>query len=328
MHIFLTGATGFIGRVLCRHLEKTGAGLTCVMQKPAAGMPDNHFLGTRRCFVGRIGAHTDFGGYLEQTDVVIHAAGCAHMPTRSDYDMLEMFFEVNLHATKNLALQAAQKGVRRFVYISSAAVMGRSSSGRPPFCEKDVPAPYNSYTLSKFRAEQELETIAEQTGMEVVILRPPLVYGPGVKANFLKLLDLVHTGLPLPFAGINNARSFICLDNLMDIIEKCAVHANIGSRTFLVSDGNPISTPQLLTHISAAMGKKPRMFAFPPHLVRSVLTFLGKKGIYDRLWGDMSLDTGKIQKVLGWHPVISADAGILQTVDWYVNRKNATPKGE
>jgi nucleoside-diphosphate-sugar epimerase len=133
MHIFLTGATGFIGRALCRHLENTGVSITCTMRKPAAGMPDNHFFGTRRCFVGSLGAHTDFGGYLEQTDVVIHAAGFAHMPTRSDYDLLGMFFEVNLHATKNLALQAAQKGVPRFVYISSAAVMGRSSSGRAPF---------------------------------------------------------------------------------------------------------------------------------------------------------------------------------------------------
>jgi len=321
MNVFLTGASGFIGNALRLDLEKKNINVTCLFRRPPAGPPGKNASGTPRFLVEQWDAHTDFSQYLAHTDVLIHAAGCAHMPTRSDYDRLEMFLDVNVYATKNLALQAARSGVRRFVYISSAAVMGRSNNNRPPFCETDAPAPYNSYTLSKHKAEQVLETIAEKTGMEVVILRPPLVYGPGVKANFLKLLDLAYIGLPLPFGGIHNARSFICLDNLVDAAATCAVHAHAGSRTFLVSDGPSMSTPQLMSHISAGMGKKPGMFFFPPSLARSVLTFLGKKGIYDRLWGDMALETKKIRKVLGWQPRTGPEAGIAQTAAWYVNKK-------
>ena len=321
MNIFLTGASGFIGNALRPALKKKNLNVTCLFRRPPAHPPGKNVSGTPCFLVEKWDAHTDFRRYLAQTDVVIHAAGCAHMPTASDYDMLETFFDVNVYATKNLALQAARMGVRRFVYISSASVMGRTNNDRRPFCETDAPAPYNSYTLSKYKAEQVLETIDEKTGMEVVILRPPLVYGPGVKANFFKLLDLAYTGLPLPFAGIHNARSFIGLDNLVDAIAMCAVHPHAGSRTFLVSDGSPMSTPQLLTHISAGMGKKPGMFFFPPSLARSVLTFLEKKGIYDRLWGDMALETKKIRNMLDWHPKTGPEAGIAQTAAWYVNQK-------
>ncbi len=199
-------------------------------------------------------------------------------------ELYQRFFSVNHEGTRNLAVQAARQGVKRFVFMSSVLVNG-SESPAGPFCETDRATPPNAYAVSKYEAEKSLEKIGAETGMEVVILRPPLVYGPGVKANFLKLLDLVYAGIPMPLGAIDNRRSFIGLQNLVDAVCLCLDHEKAGNQTFLISDGMDLSTPRLITTIAEAMGRHARLFAVPDRIMRTGLTLLGRKQIYDRLWG-------------------------------------------
>jgi nucleoside-diphosphate-sugar epimerase len=318
MKILLTGRTGFIGRSLYPELIKRNYKVICALGKKHRGGADQHLLFERTFYFNTLNSHTDFTEVLENIDVVIHLAGRAHMPAKTDYEMHREFLDVNFHGTVNLAQQAAQKRVKRFVFISSISVNGKSTQPGRDFIEEDAEKPYNSYTISKLKAEQALRKIEEGTGMEVVIIRPPLVYGPEVKANFLKLLNLVHTGWPLPFSGIKNRRSFIAIDNLVDAIAHCAVHESAGGETFLVSDGQPLSTPQLIGKISTAMGVKSRLFNFPSPILKALLTLLKKKGIYDRLWGNLTVDSTKIRQHLNWQPRVTVDEGIQKTVQWYL----------
>jgi nucleoside-diphosphate-sugar epimerase len=243
------------------------------------------------------------------------------MPTKNDYDMYNDFLEINFHGTINLAKQAFQNGVKRFVFISSIGVNGKSTPDGYRYTEEDEEQPYNSYTLSKMKAEMGLRKLAQKSAMEVVIVRPPLVYGPHVKANFLKLMRLVYSGLPLPFAGINNVRSFIFIDNLTEVITLCVTAANAGNQTFIVCDDPPLSTPQLLHKISHAMGKRLWLFGCPPAVVKIVATVLQKQGVYNRLWGNLAASPKKIQNQLKWEPKISVDEGIWKTVSWFCEQK-------
>jgi nucleoside-diphosphate-sugar epimerase len=325
MRIFLTGATGFIGRSLYLLLKRRNHTVTCAVRKDSSDGQNRNSLFERICYFDTLNVETDFRKALEKSDVVIHLAARAHMLTKSDYDLYDQFMDINFHSTRNLAEQAAQKGVKRFVFISSIGVNGKSTEAELAYTEEDEEKPFNSYTLSKLRAEQALRKIEADTGMEVVIIRPPLVYGPEVKANFLKLLDLVHTGVPLPFAGLKNKRSFIAIDNLVDAITECAVHEKAGGETFLVSDGHPLSTPQLLDKISISMGVHLRMFYFPSPILKAVLTLFQKKGIYERLWENLIVDSTKIQQYLGWLPKVTVDEGIQKTVQWYVENYKRNP---
>ncbi len=259
------------------------------------------------------GRHMMLEGCLKNVDLVIHLAGVAHGTGP--------FFDVNYHGTRNLALKAARSGVKRFVFLSSVTVNGRSGAQARAITEKDIETPYNAYSLSKYKAEQALRLIEKETGMQVVIIRPPLVYGPGVKANFLKLLGLAATGLPLPLGRIPNQRSFIGIDNLNHAVITCALHPCAAGHTFFVSDGCSLSTPRLMENLSAAMGKKPRLFYFPARMFRWVLTLLGKQGIYERLWWNLTVDISKIKHLLGWEPRVSVEEGIKKTVQWYLNKK-------
>jgi nucleoside-diphosphate-sugar epimerase len=256
---------------------------------------------------------------MKDIDQVVHLAGLAHAaPHGVGFDRYQPFFSVNHEGTRNLAVQAARQGIKRFVFISSILVNG-SASTEAPFCETDRANPQNAYAAAKFEAEKSLEKIGAETGMEVVILRPPLVYGPGVKANFLKLLDLVYAGVPMPFGAVSNRRSFMGLKNLVDAVCLCLGHEKAGNQTFVVSDDEDLSTPQLVSTIAAAMDRPLRLFAVPEKFMETGLSLLGQKNIYDRLWGTLQVDPVKIRTRLGWEPRVSVDQGLGETVHWYLN---------
>lgn len=318
MKILLTGVTGFIGRALYPELIKREHTVTCVVRKKYSGVQDINRLFGRVFYFETLNDTAEFEEALKDIDVVIHLAAWAHKITKYDYDMKEEFMDINFHGTVNIGKQAAQRGVKRFVFISSIGVNGKSTEPATAYTEKDEVSHHSSYTFSKLCAEQALREIEEKTGMEVVILRPPLVYGPEVKGNFLKLLNIIHTGLPLPFAGIRNERSLIAIDNMVDAIAECVVHEKAGGQTFIVSDGQSLSIPQLIRKISTFMGVKSRLFYFPTPPCELLLSLLNKKGIYNSLWRSLTVDSSKIRQHLEWQPKVSIDEGIQKTVQWYL----------
>lgn len=317
MKILLTGANGFIGRALYRALLGRNQEISCVFRENKRGRVDREFDSCRPFFIADLNGDTDWKGPLREVGVVVHLAALAHMITKTDFELHRRFLAVNYEGTWNLAVQAAQNGIKRFVFISSVGVNGKTNPGKP-FSETDVENPHNSYTIAKFKAEQALREIEAKTGMEVVIIRPPLVYGPYVKANFLKLLNLVHTGVPLPLAGVSNKRSFVALENLVDAILVCMEHENAGGKTFIVSDGNALSTEELIWKIARKMGREPRLFPMPDLVMKIFFSLLGKQSIYERLWGSLSVDATRIQQELGWAPKISTDLALEKTVRWYL----------
>ncbi len=320
--ILLTGANGFIGRALCPLLSEKGYFVRCALREKHIGEGDQISGMGDYYYFKAVDGETEWKEALNGINVVIHLAARVHVLKEDSRDPLSEFRKVNLEGTKHLAESSAKAGARRFVFISSIKVNGEHTTAIKPFSEKDSAEPQDGYAISKWEAEKALRKIEAETGMEVVIIRPPLVYGPGVKANFLRLLDIVYKGLPLPFAGIENRRSFIALDNLVDAIALCAGHLEAGGQTFLVSDGEDLSTPDLICRVSNAMGKPTRLFPFPPVVIKGLLKVAGKGNIYERLWGSLVVDSGKIRQVLGWEPPVSVDMGIKKTVDWYLNGRN------
>ena len=228
------------------------------------------------------------------------------------------FRSVNVEGTANLARQAAAKGVKRFIFLSSVKVNGEFTETGQPFTADDAPLPKDPYGVSKYEAETLLQKIATETGIEVVIIRPPLVYGPGVKANFESMMRWLVRGVPLPLAAMtNNRRSLVALDNLVDLIAMCLSHPAAANQTFLVSDGEDLSSAQLLKRMGAAMGHPARLFYLPPALLKLGASVLNRPGIYQRLCGSLQLDIAKTRQVLGWTPPVSVDEGLRRTAESY-----------
>ena len=252
---------------------------------------------------------------LPGIDVVIHLAARVHVMKKNTADPLAAYRRINVHGTEKLARQAAALGVKRFVFLSTVKVNGEESWR--PYTETDTPAPVDSYGISKMEAELRLRKIAAETGMAVVILRPPLVYGPGVKANFLKLLQTVDRRMPLPFAGVKNQRSLIYVENLVDAIVACVRHPNAPGQTFLVSDGKDVSTPDLIRMMSALLHKSPRLFSVPGLCLHIASRLTGKGPVMDRLIGSLTVDTAKIREELDWRPPFTLQEGIEETVAWF-----------
>jgi nucleoside-diphosphate-sugar epimerase len=236
-------------------------------------------------------------------------------------DPLEEFRKVNVLWTAALAEAAAISGVKRFIFLSSIKVHGERSPH--PFTEQDTPAPLDPYSISKLEAEEKLKEVGAATGMEIVVLRPPLVYGEGVRANFLSLLRLVEKGFPLPLSSIDNQRSMIYRENLVDALCLCLDHPDAANQTFLVSDGIDFSTPELIRMIATQMRKGSHLFPFPQKILRSLLVAAGRENVYERLCGDLAADTSKIQSVLGWSPPFSREQGIRNTVNWYLQNSQS-----
>ena len=268
--------------------------------------------------MGSLSSKTDWTVALANVNQVVHLAARVHVMNDKSTDPLAEFREVNVEGTANLARQAAAAGVRRFVYLSSIKVNGEFTEVGLPFTADDAPAPEAPYGVSKHEAEQALCQIAADTGMEVVIIRPPLVYGPSVKANFESMMRWLARGVPLPLAAVTqNRRSLVALDNLVDLIATCLSHPAAANQTFLVSDGEDLSTAELLKRMGAAMGNPARLFYLPPALLKLGATGLNKPGIYLRLCSSLQLDITKTRRFLDWTPAVSVDEGLRRAAEGF-----------
>lgn len=311
--VAITGATGFVGRSLCRAMLENDWKVRGVIrsEKHGADLPAD--VETVR--VPSIGPDTDWSRALNGVDAVVHLAARVHVMNETAADPITEFREVNVHGSERLARMAAQAGVRRFVFISSVKVNGEG--GDITYTEKGPPAPEDAYGISKLEAELVLQKIAAGTGLEVVILRPPLIYGPGVKANFLRMVEVVERGFPIPLASIHNHRSFIYLENMVHAIVTCVEHPDAAGQTYLVSDGHDVSTPELIRGIAAALGRPARLFPFPASLLKFTGRLSGNSAAVDRLIGSLTVNISKIERELGWKPPCTIEQGIKETATWF-----------
>ena len=306
--ILVTGATGFIGKALITGLMLQDYHVVATVRNENSSVPQCH-----KAFVtSEIDERTDWFEVLDGIDVVIHLAARVHVMNDSTADPLAEYRKVNTAGTLNLARQAVTAGVKRFIFISSIKVNGERTGDRRgvAFSEDDVPCPQDAYAISKWEAEQGLMTIAKETGLEVVIIRPPLVYGPGVKANFRLLVEWVQRGVPLPLGAVHNKRSFVALDNLVSFIILCIEHPKAANEVFLISDGEDVSTTELLQKIARALGKRSFLLPVPEGLMTFVASLMGKDDVADRLFGSLQVDCSKARELLGWKPVVSMDEGL------------------
>lgn len=307
--VMLTGASGFVGRSLLERLHQEGYELVAPSRTPLAGAP----AGVCNPLVGGLAADVDWGGSLESVSVVIHSAARVHVMNDTADDPLVEFRKANVDGTVSLARQAAAAGVRRFVFISSIKVNGEGTEPGQPYRADDAPAPQDPYGVSKMEAEQALRAVASETGMEVVIIRPVLVYGPGVKANFRSMMSWLSKGVPLPLGATGNKRSLVAVDNLVDLIATCIEHPAAANQTFLVSDGEDLSTTQLLQRMGSALGRPARLLPVPAGLLQAVAAMLGRRAIAQRLCGSLQVDITKTRELLGWTPPVSVDDALRRT---------------
>jgi nucleoside-diphosphate-sugar epimerase len=314
----VTGANGFIGRALCKRLRIDGWQVRGSVRssKQLVHLQD----GVEAVIVESIGPDTDWTEALIGVDTVVHLAARVHVFNDSAQNPMVTFRKVNVNGTERLARTAASAGARRFFYMSSVKVNGEGRS--TPYQEEDTLNPQDPYGISKWEAEQVLHKIADETDLEVVIVRPPLVYGPGVKANFLRLLDMVNRGIPLPLASVYNRRSLIYLDNIVDAALLCLTHPNAAGQTYLVSDGEDVSTPELLRRMGLALGRPARLIPLPLILMHLAGRALGKSAETQRLLSSLTIDCSKIQRELGWRAPYTMAEGLTATARWYLTGGN------
>jgi nucleoside-diphosphate-sugar epimerase len=317
--VLVTGADGFVGKAVCRRLLESGctprAGLRNASPWPAlqAATPGlNEFA-----ILGDLGANPNLNAALAEVSAVVHLAARVHVMNDTARNPLHEFRRVNVGGTASLARAAAEEGVRRFVFVSTVKVNGESTAGRP-FTEQDLPAPQDPYAVSKWEAEEALRRISAETGLEVAIIRSPLVYGPGVRANFLRLMRLVERGLPLPLPDTNNRRSLIGVGNLADCLVRCITHSAAASQTFMVSDGEDVSTRELVVRMAPLLGRSARFLPVPELILRLAARLVGKRSAIDRLLGSLEIDSSKIRRTLDWEPPVTLGCGLETTARWYV----------
>jgi nucleoside-diphosphate-sugar epimerase len=313
--ILVTGATGFVGGALVKQLaaDLTFRGVVAAVRREASAWPE----GVQRVPVGDLVPTTDWRAALQGVDAVVHCAARVHVMQDDAADPLEAYREVNVRGTLNLARQAAHAGVSRFVFVSSIKVNGETTQPGRPFTADDTPSPLDPYGVSKMEAERGLRDIEAQTGMEVVIVRPPLVYGPGVKANFAAMMRWVARGIPLPLGAVHNARSMVALDNLVDLLAACLKHSAAAGQTFLVSDGEDVSTSDLLRRTSRAVGKEVFLWPVPAFLLEWGAALLGRRAMAQRLCGSLQVDIEKTRRLLGWTPPLTLDQGLKRAVEGF-----------
>ncbi|MBU1425715.1 MAG: SDR family oxidoreductase [Gammaproteobacteria bacterium] len=340
--IAVTGASGFVGHCLCAEIARRGGRVKAILRTS-----DSLQQKFESFVVGQINGHTDWAESLRGVDVVIHLAARVHVMHEEAANPLDEFRKVNVVGTERLARQAARAGVKRLVFVSSIKVNGEntlsppfggtsSHSTRPPkdgdqvagypargggerkvFAESDIPSARDPYGISKWEAEQALHRVAAETGLEIVIVRPPLVYGPGVKGNFAQMLKAIARGIPLPLASVHNLRSLLYVENLVDSLLVCATHPAAVGRTYLVSDGDDVSTPDLLRQLGNAMGLPARLFPFPPAWLKLGGRLIGKADQVERLLGSLRVDSGKIRRELNWKPPYTLQQGLQATAARY-----------
>lgn len=317
--ILVTGGTGFVGSSVLATLLQEGIGsVRAAVRHADAVVP----FGAEKVVVRDLTADTDWTAALDGITEVVHSAARVHIMDDTAADPLEEFRRVNVQGTLALARQAAAVGVRRFVFVSSIKVNGEMTALGTAFTADDAPAPVDAYGISKMEAEQGLRALEAQTGMEVCIIRPPLIYGPGVRANFAVMMRWLGRGLPLPLGAIHNQRSLVALDNIVDLIITCIRHPGAAGQTFLVSDGQDTSTTELLQRMGRAMGCTARLVPVPASLLKLVAGILGKQDVAQRLCGSLQVDIKKTQRLLEWSPPLTLEQGLQKAAKGNNNEKN------
>ncbi len=323
--VLVTGSNGFVGKYVCHKLLASGF-------TPVAGVRDPRVWPelqravpglTEVSLLGDLGANPDLRDSLSGTSVVVHLAARVHVMRESTRDPLQEFRRVNVEGTKSIALAAAATGVRRLVFVSTVKVHGESTSGNP-FDHGTPLNPQDPYAISKWEAEEELRAIAAKSGIEVVIVRPPLVFGPGVGGNFLRLTKLVDRALPLPWPNGANCRSMIGVDNLADFLVRCVGHPKAAGQSFLVKDSEDISTRELISRLARHLNRRPRLFLVPEPLIRLAARLASKEDAVSRLLDSLVIDSGNAQRLLGWSPPMTLDDGLALTAQWYRESRQST----
>ncbi|WP_150806743.1 UDP-glucose 4-epimerase family protein [Pseudomonas fluorescens] len=316
--VLITGATGFVGSALVSALDNHQGYLpiSVVRSKKHSNVPTAQLFS-----IPDMSSTTDWSEGLKGAAIVIHAAARVHVMKEVAADALAEFRKVNVEGTVNLARQAAAAGVKRFVFISSIKVNGEGTNIGQPFTADDIPAPSDPYGLSKKEAEEALHAISAETEMEVVIIRPTLIYGPGVKANFRNMMGWLQKGIPLPFGAIHNKRSLVSLENLVSLIMVCLEHPNAAGQIFLVSDGVDLSTTELLERTATALGVKSRLVPVPERLLTFCAVALGRRSLSQRLCGSLQVDIQKTESLLGWYPPVSIEDSLNRTAKEFLEHR-------
>ena len=307
--LLITGVTGFVGKAVCEQAARHGFAV-----KGALRIRGEMLSCIEPFVVGEINVATDWGSALRDVNAVVHLAARVHVMHDTAADPLTAFRSVNVDGTLNLARQSAAAGVKRFVFVSSVKVNGESTPPGRAFTEADAPNPQDAYGQSKYEAEQGLRQLSADTGMEVVVIRPPLVYGPGVKANFVALMRAVQRGWPLPLGAVHNQRSLVALSNLVDFIATCITHPQAANQTFLVSDGQDLSTTELVRGMAQAAGVSARLLPVPVWALQAGASLLGKGDVVQRLCGNLQIDMSKACSLLGWVPPVSVEEGLRRAM--------------
>ena len=315
--ILVTGANGFVGSALCRLLQDSGCLVRGAVRDLAKCSPRDRSQpdGIEWVVLHDQSAENETRHRLQGVGAIVHLAARVHVMTDHASDPFHEFRKINCAWTERLARVAAAERVRRFVYLSSIKVNGEQSAA--PFTEQGLPHPQDPYGISKWEAEQALASVSSQTGLETVVIRSPLVYGPGVGGNFLQLLNLLRRGIPLPLARVENRRSLIYRGNLVDALTRCVHDSRAAGQTYLVSDGEDLSTPELIRRLGEALGMTTHLWPLPLSMLRWMGRIIGKTAMIDRLLGSLQIDSSKIRRELDWHPPFSVDRGLAETAAWY-----------
>lgn len=320
MNILLTGASGFVGSGVRRSLLQRGMPVRSVFRSETSALMSD-IRGDTVELQPSLDGSTDWRTAVAEIDAVVHCAARVHVMRDTAVDPLSELRNINTLGTMNLARQAAAAGVKRFVFVSSIKVNGEGTAPGMPFTAQQPPAPIDPYGVSKWEAEQQLRKLSAETGMEVVIIRPVLVYGPGVKANFLNMMKWLYKGVPLPLGAIHNKRSLVALENLVDLIVTCIAHPQAANQTFLVSDGEDLSTTELLRRMSHMLGKRPHLLPVPAWMLETAAKLLGKQSVAQRLCGSLQVDISDTRERLGWTPPVSVDAALRKTAQHFLEQQ-------